>query len=161
MGILKLQFQRREKGLREGSCWRTGLVIWEWLWRGCLGTSDALLTRLWVKCSLCRIASAVPASTGKNSDGVGRRHPEMILSGSLSVVSSHRVCARSSTTLGQHILQHCLAGQGLDSERWMYWLPRMTLFFLLSDFLSPFFTPFFIFVFLFSFYRRGQNGTAG
>ena len=77
--MLKLELQRdaawREKGRREGRRWRSGLEFWARLCRGCLGSSEALFTRLWVRCSLRRAAGAMPANTGRNSDGVGRRQP--------------------------------------------------------------------------------------
>ena len=55
-------------------------------------SSKALFTSLCEWSSLRRVAGAMPANTGRNSDGVGRRQPVMILKVSLSDVSSFLVC---------------------------------------------------------------------
>ena len=62
------------------------------LCRRWVGSSRALFTNRWVWCSLCRVAGAMPESTGRNSVGVGIRQPVIILMVSLSAVSSFFVC---------------------------------------------------------------------
>ncbi len=53
-----------------------------------LGDVKALVTRVWVWCSLQRGAGAMPESTGRSSVGVERRHPVICLMVSFSVTSN-------------------------------------------------------------------------
>ncbi len=79
----------REKGWRDFKrCWPRRFDCSTKSWSRWLEDVKALVTRVWVWCSLRRGAGAMPESTERSSVGVGRRHPVISLMVSFSVTSN-------------------------------------------------------------------------